>query len=98
MKGPIPLCCLFLSTLGSVVAFATSSPAVVGGFTGTKELSSHIVAIVGSNGVVCTGTAIAPDLVLTAAHCVMTDATLDVYTLGTHVRDTSVVRFERHPK
>jgi hypothetical protein len=46
--------------------------AMVGGApaAGTSSLAAQVVMIVGSRGSFCTGTAIARDLVLTAAHCV----------------------------
>jgi secreted trypsin-like serine protease len=46
--------------------------ALVGGATVVRAIGAgrHIVMITGSRGNVCTGTALARDLVLTAAHCV----------------------------
>ena len=60
------------------VLFAPSSPspALVGGAQVIADVSSRPeVMFVGSRGNFCTGVAIAPDLILTAAHCVLAGAT-----------------------
>jgi secreted trypsin-like serine protease len=44
----------------------------------TGDAARHAVLIVGSRGTSCTGVAVAHDLVLTAAHCAMPDATYKI--------------------
>src|ERR1700754_3350162 len=56
-----------------VAATATASPAyaIVGGASPAPDtIARSIVTIVGSRGNFCTGSLIAPSLVLTVAHCV----------------------------
>lgn len=48
----------------------TPAVALVGGARTDDEAARHVVMIVSTRGAICTGTALAPDLVLTAAHCV----------------------------
>jgi V8-like Glu-specific endopeptidase len=53
------------------IFLATPAAAIVGRTTSDNEaLTRRVVEIWGSDGSVCTGTAIANDLILTAAHCV----------------------------
>jgi secreted trypsin-like serine protease len=63
---------LMLFTFAVLLALASPASAMVGGApAATAETGErHAVLIVGSRGNSCTGTAIARDLVLTAAHCV----------------------------
>jgi len=66
---------------------------------GNAALASHVVAVVGTNGSVCSGTVIARDLVLTAAHCVDLGFEFAVFELGdSRLRETDVARFEQHPQ
>ncbi|RJF74395.1 S1 family peptidase [Rhodopseudomonas palustris] len=53
-----------------VTALATPAAAMVGGAREDAALGRAVVTIVGSRGNFCSGTLIAPDLVLSAAHCV----------------------------
>ena len=63
---------VFAASLGMI---GTSAPAMVGGAPpATQDIARHVVMIVGSRGNACTGTAVAGDLVLTAAHCVLAGA------------------------
>jgi hypothetical protein len=60
--------------LALVVLIALRSPAVamVGGAgAAPAEIARSVVLIVGSRGNFCSGVALAPDLVLTVAHCVL---------------------------
>jgi hypothetical protein len=59
----------------AILVLSTPAAAMVGGAPpASGEIARHVVLIVGSRGNVCTGTAIARDLVLTAAHCVLPGA------------------------
>ena len=86
------------ATLLSLFAPAT---AMVGGAEPVPNVSGRPeVMIVGSRGNSCTGTLIARDLVLTAAHCVPPDADYKLVQLDANrqpsLRDTA--RVERHPQ
>ena len=64
-----------------VVATAIVSPAqgIVGGGSAAPDgIARSVVTVVGSRGNFCTGALIAPDLVLTAAHCVIPGASYKV--------------------
>src|SRR3954468_19807981 len=86
--------------LATSLLFATSAAAVVGVSTpGDKTLASHVVAVTGANGSVCTGTPIAADLVLTAGHCVRPGVKYQVIELGDgRPHATDVAAFEQHPQ
>lgn len=92
----VALILLLLMLVGAPPAAAMVGDASVA----EVALARHIVMIVGSRGNFCTGTALAPDLVLTAAHCVPPGADYKLIE-----RDTSgaprfweVVRIARHPQ
>ena len=74
--------------------------AMVGGATAPPDsIARALVLIVGSRGNFCTGAALAPDLVLTAAHCVLPGADYKIveYERGQpQLRD--VTRVTAHPK
>jgi secreted trypsin-like serine protease len=59
---------LLICSCGNAVSLVGGAPAA------GDDVARKIVLIVGSRGNFCTGTALAPDLVLTAAHCVMPGA------------------------
>ena len=62
-----------LGALAWLAFAAAPSPAMVGGaLPADQTIARHVVLIIGGNNV-CTGVAVAPDLVLTAAHCVLTN-------------------------
>ena len=73
--------------------------AMVGGATAPpNSIARALVLIVGSRGNFCTGAALAPDLVLTAAHCVLPGADYKIveYERGQpQLRD--VTRVTAHP-
>jgi len=73
---------------------------MVGPTSPGSEVTRATVMITGSRGTFCTGTLIARDLVLTAAHCVQPGADYKLIEFDPQrqptLRDTS--RIERHPK
>ena len=69
---------------GSGVGRRAPAWAIVGGAPPSTEGIGHsVVTIVGSRGNSCTGTLIAPDLVLSVAHCVGPGATYKIVEYGT---------------
>src|SRR3954467_14177464 len=77
-----PTTLLFLATFLFLTTFlflslgaASPAAAMVGGAPARDEGAARaVVTIVGSRGTFCSGALIAPDLVLSAAHCVMPGA------------------------
>lgn len=66
-----------LATIPLVIP--TSVSAIVGGGVPSSDgIGRSVVTIVGSRGNFCSGTMIAPAIVLTAAHCVQTGATYKI--------------------
>ena len=65
-----------LASLALTLCLCAPADAMVGGATDVtgSGLGRHAVLIVGSRGNSCTGVALAPDLVLTVAHCVLPGA------------------------
>lgn len=62
-----------LGALACLVLPAVPAAAIVGGAPfADRAIARHVVLIVGGHSL-CTGVAIAPDLVLTAAHCVLSN-------------------------
>jgi hypothetical protein len=71
----------FLALLG--LAIVAPAQAIVGGGSAAPDaLARAVVTVVGSRGNFCTGALIAPDLVLTAAHCVLPGATYKIVDYG----------------
>jgi secreted trypsin-like serine protease len=90
-----------LLALGLVLWFCGQAAALVGGAPAAgNDVARQIVLIVGSRGTFCTGTALAPDLMLTAAHCVLPGADyklVEFDAAGQPVfRDVATIR--RHPQ
>jgi len=66
-----------------LMAFAPPAHAIVGGAAAAPEIIARsIVTIVGSRGNFCTGSVIAPSLVLTVAHCVQPGADYKIVQYG----------------
>ncbi len=73
--------------------------AMVGGAP-ADAAATAVITIVGSRGNFCTGALIAPDLVLSAAHCTMPGATYKIvdYDAGRQPRLRDVKRVASHPQ
>ena len=56
--------------IAALLLAATPARAIVGGAPAAGELAGQAVLIVSTRGASCTGAVLAPDVVLTAAHCV----------------------------
>nr|WP_284694122.1 trypsin-like serine protease [Rhodoplanes serenus] len=78
---------------GPAAALVGDSPAAA------PALARHVVLIVGSRGSSCTGTVLAPTLVLTAAHCVQPGADYKLVSFDAARRPTllDVAAVLRHP-
>jgi trypsin len=99
-----PMACRMKISIGILATFAslcaTPALAIVGGATpSTEGIDRSVVTIVGSRGNFCTGTLIAPDLVLSAAHCVGPGATYKIVEYGTDRQPQlkDVTRIADHP-
>ncbi len=80
--------------------YAPPASAIVGiGSQTVRDIGPgrHIVMIISTRGNLCTGTAIAPDLVITAAHCVAPPATYRISTPD-EPKGLPVARIEVHPR
>jgi secreted trypsin-like serine protease len=70
---------LLASAIVAAAAVASPAVAIVGGGSAAPDgLARSVVTVVGSRGNFCTGALIAPDLVLTAAHCVAPGASYKI--------------------
>src|SRR5690606_1841657 len=99
IPGRIRLACI-MAALGVAVTAATPSFAMVGGAASAEAgLNGSVVTIVGSRASFCSGTLIAPGLVLTAAHCVAAkaDYKLVTYDANRQPRLIDVRRVITHP-
>src|ERR1700754_4007771 len=87
--------------LALAFALLTHPAAAIGGGGGApaESISRAIVTIIGSRGSFCTGSLIAQDLVLTAAHCVLPGAEYKVILPGeTPPRLLDLKRVASHPQ
>jgi secreted trypsin-like serine protease len=90
-----------LAAFALIACWCTPAAALVGGaavVTGT-DVGRHVVLIVGSRSNFCTGTAIARDLVLTVAHCVLPGAEYKIveYDAAHQPLLKAVTSVARHP-
>ena len=92
---------VFAFALGAVLLGGLpSARAMVGGAPSAESgLGRSVVTVVGSRGNFCSGTLIAPDIVLTAAHCVPAEATTKVVAYDARWQPTllDVRRVAAHP-
>src|SRR3954468_11679160 len=89
-----------LLALSALLTLSIPAGAIVGGAAAAPpEIARAVVLIVGSRGNFCSGVALAPDLVLTAAHCVLPGADYKIVEYDAarqpQLRDVSHVR--AHP-
>jgi secreted trypsin-like serine protease len=87
--------------LALAVALTTHPAAAIvgGGGAPAENISRAVVTIIGSRGTFCTGSLIAQDLVLTAAHCVLPGADYKVILPGeTPPRLLDLKRMASHPQ
>ncbi|MGO4713892.1 S1 family peptidase [Bradyrhizobium sp. 2TAF24] len=84
--------------LAAVLSIASPAAAMVGGAP-ADAAATAVVTIVGSRGNFCTGALIAPDLVMSAAHCTLPGATYKIvdYDTGKQPRLRDVRRVAAHP-
>jgi hypothetical protein len=68
----------FAILVASLALAAPASAIVGGGAPSADGIGRNVVTIVGSRGNFCSGTMIAPTIVLTAAHCVQSGATYKI--------------------
>jgi hypothetical protein len=90
-----------LIALALMVVSSLPAPAMVGGAgPAPPGVARAVVLIVGSRGNFCTGTALAPDLVLTVAHCVLpgSDYKIVQYDSARTPLLRDVARVTAHPK
>jgi secreted trypsin-like serine protease len=85
--------------LAAFMSFCAPALAVVGGASVVRETGAgrHIVMVSGTRGNLCTGTALAQDLVLTAGHCVAPASTYRVGTVDAPI-GFAISRIAVHPR
>jgi hypothetical protein len=91
--------CLF-TTLAAAVAIAPAGAMVGGAAPAAGGAGRSVVMILGSYGTACTATAIAHDLLLTAAHCVQPGADYKLADLWSASKPQlkDIARIERDPQ
>jgi secreted trypsin-like serine protease len=90
-----------LALLAFTLSLCMPAAAMVGGASDVTAsgLGRHVVLIVGSRGNSCSGVALAPDLVLTVAHCVLPGAEYRIveFDAAHHPQLKPVTSVTRHP-
>ena len=89
---------IWLTASAVLCAWLTPAQAINGGAPAAREIAAQTAMIVSTRGAICTGTAIARDLVLTAAHCVAPKSDYAIVVKGGAPRVIQVVRIVLHPK
>lgn len=91
-------CCLFAMLAGAAVSPAAGM--VGGAAPAAGRAGRSVVMILGSHGTACTATAIARDLLLTAAHCVQPGSDYKLADLWSASKPQlkDIARIERDPK
>ncbi len=95
------LCAAAACVLAAITVASSRSDAMVGGAPAAADGAGRsVVMIVGSYGTACTATAIARDLLLTAAHCVQPGAEYKLVDASAGHEPTlkDIVRIERDPQ
>ncbi|MGY6645870.1 MAG: S1 family peptidase [Salinarimonas sp.] len=79
---------MFLSLILFVTVAGVPAEAIVRGVEATNRdgLRDFIVRIESDQGEMCTGVLVSPDLIITAAHCLLADASYDVFALDQRFR------------
>jgi hypothetical protein len=95
---PSALC--LLGGLFAVAAVASGMAMVGGAQPASGDIGRSLVMIVGSYGTACTATVVAPDLLLTAAHCVQPSADYKLVELAAGAKPTfkDIARIARDPQ
>ncbi len=91
---------LLAFALAGSLALCAPAQAIVGGAREAGAIGNHIVMIVGARGdrvTLCTGTALAREVVLTAAHCVAPKGTYRVLP-GNGAAAVAIARIALHPR
>ena len=93
-RAALALCLLVAPVSGLAFAMVGGAPQA------DPAIARHVVLLVGSRGNSCSGVAIARDLVLTAAHCVLpgADYKLVVFDAADQPQLKDVVTVARHPQ
>jgi secreted trypsin-like serine protease len=83
---------------GLMIALPPAAALVGGALPAVQSIARHVVLIIGG-GTACTGVAIAPDLVLTAAHCVQKGGKFKLATFdGNRPNVRNVLSVAAHPQ
>ena len=91
---------LSIAAVAALLAAAPASAIVGGAPPSTDGVGRSVVTIIGSRGTFCSGALIAPDLVLSAAHCVMpgADYRIVLYDAQRQAQLREVKRVAAHPQ
>jgi secreted trypsin-like serine protease len=86
--------------LAAMLGLTAPSRAIVGGgVTDPDAIGRSVVTIIGSHGTVCTGALVAPNIVLTAGHCIAPQTSYRVVDYTTRPPGLLTARkVERHPQ